>query len=73
MDTTIKCNNCDREIGYTLSTRTRGIVDTNMSGLATNFKIACPNCGQINWYPASGPKPKNINETKMLNENITKM
>ncbi|MFH0898071.1 MAG: hypothetical protein V1855_00660 [bacterium] len=97
MDTTIKCNNCDREMGLVefstygeayfikliapaiasfvvaaiiqrLSTptkgmidvETRGVIDTNMAGLATNFSIACPNCGQINWYPASRPKPQKV-------------
>ena len=98
MDTTIKCCNCNREMGLTefltypeaylmkfiiplvvpfivtaianeISARTkaladgetRGIIDNGMAGLAKNFSISCPNCGQINWYPASGPKPKKIN------------
>ena len=39
---------------------TRGVIDNSMAGLAKNFSIACPNCGQINWYPASGPKPKKV-------------
>ncbi len=99
MDTTIKCNNCGREMGLTefltypeaylmkliiplvvpfivtaianeIATRakasaggeTRGIIDNSMAGLAQNFSIACPNCGQIHWYPASGPKPKKLKE-----------
>ena len=99
MDTTIKCCNCDREMGLVefatygeayliklvapaiasfivaaivqkLSTSTkeiidyesRGFIDENMAGLAKNFSIACPNCGQINWYPTSGPKPKKVKE-----------
>ena len=53
-------------ISYKLSTgtkgmidsETRGMIDNSMAGLAKNFSIACPNCGQINWYPASGKKPK---------------
>lgn len=99
MDTTIKCCNCDREMGLAeflaypeaylmkliapvlvpffvgliaqkLSTQTKGVpdgdtrgfIDENMAGLAKNFSIACPNCGQINWYPTSGPKPKKVKE-----------
>ena len=99
MDTTIKCCNCDREMGLTefltypeaylmkliiplvvpfivtaianelafrskapAGGKTRGVIDNGMAGLAKNFSIACPNCGQINWYPASGPKPKKVKE-----------
>lgn len=97
MDTTIKCCNCDREMGlaefltypeayltkliapvlvsyfiglmtqklltqtkWITDGETRGFIDGNMAGLAKNFSIACPNCGKINWYPASGPKPKEV-------------
>jgi hypothetical protein len=94
LDTTIKCNNCDREMGLVeFSTygqaffikliapamaafvaaavaqrladqskinNNRGVIDTNMAGFAKNFSIECPNCGQINWYPGSGPKPKKL-------------
>jgi|GEM_PF-1234046 hypothetical protein len=37
---------------------TRGMIDTSMAGLAENFSIHCPNCGELNWYPASGKKPR---------------
>ena len=99
MDTTIKCCNCDREMGlsefltypeayltkliapvlvsyfvglmaqkFSTPTKgvgdgeTRGVIDNSMAGLAKNFSIACPNCGKINWYPASGTKPKEVKE-----------
>lgn len=44
----------------TVDSEKRGIIDESMSGLAKNFSIACPNCEQINWYPASGKKPKQL-------------
>jgi len=99
MDTTIKCCNCDREMGLTefltypeaylmkliiplvvpfivtaianeLASRTnesvggatRGVIDNGMAGLAKNFSISCPNCGKINWCPASGLKPKKVKD-----------
>jgi hypothetical protein len=31
----------------------------SMAGLAKNFSMKCPNCGQIDWYPVSGVKPMN--------------
>lgn len=99
MDTTIKCNNYDREMGLVefstyaesyfikliapqivsfvvsaiirqiidetkrmVEVETRGVIDTSMAGLAKNFSIVCPNCGQNNWYPTSGQKPKKVKE-----------
>ena len=94
MDTTMKCSNCDREVGlvefstyaeayflklmlpalatfvvgaityrFTHATHeTRGIIDETMAGLANNFSIMCPHCKQIDWYPASGVKPKKLEQ-----------
>ncbi len=102
METTIKCNNCAREMDLaefltypeaylmkfimplvvpfivtaikneilartitaagSAGVEARGFIDNSMAGLAHNFSIACPNCGQISWYPASGPKPKEAKE-----------
>ena len=39
---------------------TRGVIDESMAGLANNFSIACPHCKQVDWYPASGEKPKKL-------------
>lgn len=99
MDTTIKCCNCDREMGlgefltyvetYLLklivpatvpfliaaltreilartkapvNRKTRGFIDNSMAGLANNYSITCPHCKQVDWYPASTPKPKKLEE-----------
>lgn len=94
MDTTIKCNNCGREMGlaefltypeaYLLKLiaaslvplfisalaqkiaidakenkhAKKGLIDESMAGLAKNFSIECPICGEINWYPLSQQAPK---------------
>lgn len=41
-----------------LSNPKRGIIDDSMSGLANNFSMACPKCGQIGLWEPAGEAPK---------------
>jgi len=50
----------------TFDDRTRGFIDESMAGLAKNFSIECPNCGEINWYPTSGKKPNRKNKQMIV-------